>query len=182
MVAFAVAVATETVGQQPEGQRDRKVVQEKQQKLLDPGVTTEVARFNNGSEEIQAFLARPKKPERSGALVIVPGDFGLTEYTRVTAVELAQAGFVALGVDLFSRASKVKNLEDARRVYFDVMTDALTLQDLQAAIDYLKRQAFVNSTGVGLLGFRVGGRYSLLLAALSRDVAASVAFYGPLQL
>ena len=182
VVAGVAVVAAEAAAHQAAPQGDPKIVAEKQKALRDPTIATEVVKFANGADEIQGFLARPKAAERSPAVVVVPGDFGLTEYTRITAANLAQAGFVALGVDVFSRASQIKNLEEARRVYFDVMTDALTLRDLQAAIDYLKKQTYVRDSGVGLLGFCVGGRYALLLAALSRDVAATAVYYGPLQL
>jgi carboxymethylenebutenolidase len=114
--------------------------------------------------------------------VVVPGDFGLGDYTRVTVAQLAQSGFAALALDTFSRASQVTDLVVARRIYFDVMTDALTLQDIQAAIDYLKAQPFVKPGGVGVLGFCLGGRYALLIAALSTDVTAVVPYYGPLVL
>lgn len=161
---------------------NQKLMDEMLKTLDDPRITHQRVTFQNGADEIQAFMARPKAAGKRRAVVVIPGDFGLGDYTRVTVAQLAQQGFVALGLDTFSRASKLTNLQEARRVYFDVMTDALTLQDIQAAIDYLKQQAFIRQGGVGTLGFCLGGRYALLIAALSKDVAATVAFYGPILL
>jgi carboxymethylenebutenolidase len=161
---------------------NQKLMDEMLKTLDDPRITHQRITFQNGADEIQAFLARPKADGRRKTIVVIPGDFGLSDYTRVTVAQLAQQGFVALGLDTFSRASKLTNLQEARRIYFDVMTDALTLQDIQAAIAYLKRQAFVRQSGIGTLGFCLGGRYALLIAALSKDVAATVAFYGPILL
>jgi len=180
-VVGLAALGDETAAlQAPHG--DPKVMEEMLKTLDDPRITHERVTFQNGADEIQAFLARPKAAGKRKAVVVIPGDFGLGDYTRVTVAQLAQHGLVALGLDTFSRASRLTNLQEARRIYFDVMTDALTLQDVQAAIAYLKQQAFVGQGGVGTLGFCLGGRYALLIAALSKDVAAAVAFYGPLLL
>jgi hypothetical protein len=115
---------------------DQKLMDEMLKTLDDPRITHQRVTFQNGADEIQAFLARPKAAGRRRAVVVIPGDFGMGDYTRVTVAQLAQQGFVALGLDTFSRASKLTSLQEARRVYFDVMTDALTLQDIQAAIAY----------------------------------------------
>src|SRR5262245_31723822 len=106
-------ITSEAVAGHADPQRNPTIIEQKQKVLRDPTIATDVVRFQNGADEIQGFLARPKAADRSPAVVVVPGDFGLTEYTRITAAELAQAGFAALGVDVFSRASQIKNLEEA---------------------------------------------------------------------
>ncbi|MGB9235319.1 MAG: dienelactone hydrolase family protein [Terriglobales bacterium] len=150
--------------------------------LQDPEIVLEEVEFKNGPDNINGFLARPRKTGRFPALVVVPGDPGLTAYTRVTVAQFAQAGFVALAVDIFSRSAGIQDLQEARRIYFDVMSDPLTLGDLQSAIVFLNQQKFVRTGGVGVVGFCLGGRYALLLSTLSLDVRAVVAFYGPLAL
>jgi carboxymethylenebutenolidase len=167
---------------QAPGPGDSKVYERMLKVLQDPEIILQEVKFRNGSDSINGFLARPNKTGRLPALVVVPGDPGLTAYTRVTAAQFAQAGFVALAVDIFSRAAGIQDLQEARRIYFDVMSDPLTLGDLQSAIVFLKQQEFVRSGGVGVVGFCLGGRYALLLSALSLDVRAVVAFYGPLAL
>ncbi len=167
---------------QAPGPGNPKVYERMLKVLQDPEIVLQEVRFQNGSDSINGFLARPKKTGRLPALVVVPGDPGLTAYTRVTAAQFAQAGFVALAVDIFSRAAAIQDLQEARRIYFDVMSDPLTLADLQSAIGFLNQQEFVRPGGVGIVGFCLGGRYALLLSALSPDVRAVVAFYGPLAL
>ena len=180
-IAGIAAMGASVVAQQVRA-GDPKLVEEMKKVLEDPKISHQIVTFQNGSESIQGFLARPKAAKNAPAVVMIPGDFGLGDYLRVTVAQLAQSGFVGLGIDTFSRAATITDLQQARRVYFDVMTDALTLQDVQAAIGYLKQQSFVRKGGIGVVGFCLGGRYALLLAALSRDVAATVAFYGPVVL
>ena len=177
-----MAISVQAKARRPPRAGNPQVFDEMRKILDDPGLALETITFQNHADTIQGFLACPQAAGQYPAVVVIPGDFGLGDYTRVTVAQLAQSGFVALGIDTFSRASAITDLQEARRIYFDVMTDALTLQDVQAAIDYLNRQAFVKGGGIGVLGFCLGGRYALLIAALSRDVAAAVAFYGPLLL
>jgi dienelactone hydrolase len=103
-------------------------------------------------------------------------------YTRVTTAQLAPAGFATLAVDIFSRTAGIQDLQEARRIYFDVMSDPLTLGDLHSAIGFVNQQEFVRPGGGGVVGFYLGGRYALLLSALSLDIRAVVTFYGPLAL
>lgn len=164
---------------QAPGPGDSKVYERMLKVLQDPGIVLQEVKFKNGSDYINGFLARPKKTGRLPTVVVVPGDPGLTAYTRVTTAQLAQAGFVALAVDIFSRTAGIQDIQEARRIYFDVMSDPLTLGDLQSAIGFLNQQEFVRRGGVGIVGFCLGGRYALLLSALSPDVRAVVAYYGP---
>lgn len=170
------------VSYQGPGPGDPKVYERMIQILHDPQLDMQELKFMNGPDKINGFLARPKKAGRFPAVIVVPGDPGLTAYTRVTTAQLAQAGFAALSVDLFSRVVGIQDLQEARRIYFDVMSDPLTLEDLQSGIDFLNQQQFVQTGGVGVVGFCLGGRYALLLSALSPDVRATVAFYGPIKL
>jgi carboxymethylenebutenolidase len=181
-----IAGATDTPwmpsSHQAPGPGDPKIYERMLKVLQDPGIVVQEVKFKNGSDSINGFLARPKKTGRLPAVVVVPGDPGLTAYTRVTTAQLAQAGFIALAVDIFSRTAGIQDIQEARRIYFDVMSDPLTLGDLQSAIGFLNQQEFVRLGGVGIVGFCLGGRYALLLSALSPDVRAVVAFYGPLAL
>jgi len=60
------------------------------------------------------------------------------------------------------------------------MPDRQIIGDLQAGIDYLKKQPFSGGK-YGVTGFCMGGRYTLLLAAHSADIAAASPYYGPVM-
>ena len=57
-------------------------------------------------------------------------------------------------------------------------TDAEIVADVQAAVDYLKAQPFVQPDRIGIVGFCYGGRVSYLAACNVSDLSASVVFYG----
>jgi len=150
--------------------------------LKDPKVVTEHVTFRSGAETINGFLARPRAEGKYPAVLVIPGIFGVSEYMRETAARLAQNGFVALDVNLFARTPEAANIQEIGqlRPIVDRMPDAQILNDCQAALDYLKGRSFVKAQGIGVVGFCMGGKYALLLAARSKDVAAAVPYYGPL--
>ena len=59
------------------------------------------------------------------------------------------------------------------------LQDAKVMDDVGAAIAYLKAQNNVRAGAIGVTGFCMGGRFTYLSAAHhSKDVKAAVAFYG----
>src|SRR5438093_5649564 len=80
--------------------------------LEDPNVTHQKVTFPSGSDTINGYLARPKSEGRYPAVVIIPGIFGVSDYMRETAAQLAQNGFAGLAVNTFSRNPEIANLQD----------------------------------------------------------------------
>ncbi len=150
--------------------------------LQDPKVRHLKVTFKNGSDTIDGYLARPAAAGTYAGVLVIPGIFGVTEYMRESAAQLAQSGFAALAVNLFSRTPEHAGLQDFAqlRPLVDRIPDPQILGDCQAAIDFLKQQSYIRKGGVGAVGFCMGGRYTLLLAATSPDVAAAAPYYGPL--
>ncbi len=150
--------------------------------LKDAGITTEMVTFKNGDATINGFLARPKKAGKHGSVIVMPGIFGITDYVKESAAQIAQAGLVGLAVDFYSREGGAPKTDDfaVLRQVVGKMSDAQIVGDLQAGIDYLKKQSYANGK-FGVTGFCMGGRYTLLLAASSPDIAAASPYYGPVM-
>jgi carboxymethylenebutenolidase len=122
------------------------------------------------------FLARPDTGTHPG-VVIVHDVWGLSELYREFARRLAQAGFAALALDLYRREVKIANPGEWMRA----LSDPAVLEDVQAAIDFLRADPAVGGGGVGVAGFCIGGTYALLAACACRGLAAAVSFYGILS-
>lgn len=149
--------------------------------LDDPDVMHHVTAFKSGNRDIQGYLARPKKPGRRPAVIVLHGNPGASDDVRMATAQLAQAGFVSLLVDWGSRDPLPEGQEEQRK-WRERITGytfwKLVLDDVQAAIEHLKAQTFVRQRGgVGLVGFCGGGKQALLFATRSREVKAVVAFY-----
>lgn len=138
------------------------------------GIAATPIRFGNG---IGAARALPKAKGKRPAVIILHERYGIDQHTRDLTVKLAQAGFVGLAPDLFHRFTGDRKavLRGEQRVD---LTDAGALEDLNAAVEYLKRLPAVDGSRIAVIGVCQTGRQPLLLAAHRNDIAAVVVLYG----
>jgi len=82
-----------------------------------------------------------------------------------------------LAPDLFHRFTGDRKavLRGEQRVE---LRDDEALEDLNAAVDYLKKSSDVDGSRIGIIGVCQTGRQPLLLAANRNDIAAAVVLYG----
>jgi carboxymethylenebutenolidase len=138
------------------------------------GISATPIRFGKG---IGAVRALPKAKGKRPAVIILHERYGIDQHTKDLTVKLAQAGFVGLAPDLFHRFTGDRKalLRGEQRVD---LSDAGALEDLNAAVDYLKRSPDVDGSRIAVIGVCQTGRQPLLLAANRSDIAAVVVLYG----
>jgi carboxymethylenebutenolidase len=137
-------------------------------------VSAAPVRFGDG---IGAVRAVPRAKGKRPAVIILHERYGIDQHTKDLTTKLAQAGFVGLAPDLFHRYTGDRKavLRGEQRV--DLRDDE-ALDDLSAAIDYLKRLSYVDGSRLAIIGVCQTGRQPLLLAANRNDLAGAVVLYG----
>jgi carboxymethylenebutenolidase len=138
------------------------------------GISPTTVRFG---KSIGAVRALPKAKGKRPGVIILHERYGIDQHTRDLTVKLAQAGFVGLAPDLFHRfdGDCKAVLRGEERVD---LTDDGALEDLSAAVDYLKRSPNADGTRIGIIGVCQTGRQPLLVAAKRDDIAGVVVLYG----
>ncbi|HVO91811.1 MAG TPA: dienelactone hydrolase family protein, partial [Terriglobales bacterium] len=126
---------------------------------------------------IGAVRALPKAKGKRPAVIILHERYGIDQHTKDLTVKLAQAGFVGLAPDLFHRFTGDRSavLSGTQRVD---LTDDGALEDLNEAVEYLKKLKSVEPTRIGIIGVCQTGRQPVLLAAHRNDIAGAVVLYG----
>lgn len=149
--------------------------------LKDPNVVQGDFTFRSGGAEMRAYLARPKGPGRHTAVVIFWPNPGMNDDLRNTTAQLAQGGFVGLSFDLYSRDAPLTPAQARERFehYGSRAFDEQNRRDMEAGLDYLRRQPFFKRGPFGVLGFCGGARQALIFPTTREDVGAVVAFYAP---
>ena len=139
-----------------------------------PGNTPKMIKYGGG---ISAVRALPKAKGKRPAVIILHERYGIDQHTKDLAAKLAQAGFVGLAPDLFHRfkGDRQALLRGEQRVD---LTDDGALEDLNAAVEYLRRLKEVDGTRIGIIGVCQTGRQPVLLAAKRNDLAGAVVLYG----
>jgi len=138
------------------------------------GITPTMVKYGGG---IVAVRALPKGKGKRPAVIILHERYGIDQHTKDLTVKLAQAGFVGLAPDLFHRFAGDRKavLRGEQRV--DLSDDG-ALEDLNGAVEYLKKLKEVDGTRIGIIGVCQTGRQPVLLAAKRNDVAGAVVLYG----
>jgi carboxymethylenebutenolidase len=112
--------------------------------------------------------------------VVIHGRDGINDQIRDVARRLAKAGYVALAPDLLSREGGTSSFatSEAAIAAGRKLDDEMITKDLTGGINYLKGQSFVGANKIGVIGFCWGGGKALLFTTRSKDLAASVIYYG----
>jgi carboxymethylenebutenolidase len=125
--------------------------------------------------QLRGVIAVPDGTGPWPAVVMVHEIFGIDEAMRSQITRLAEAGYVVLMPDLFSRGGARKCLTATFRALTHGTGQAF--DDIEAATELL-RQRTDTTAKVGVIGFCMGGGFALLLA--SRGYDASAINYGML--
>ena len=144
----------------------------------DPDVKAENVTFPGPAATMFGYLARPAAQGTYPAVLVNHEIFGLTDHIRDVARRLAKVGFIALAVDLVSRAG---GSEKAGVNVPGALTQGRVddrVADLNAGVTFLESQPGYNRK-LGVIGFCFGGGMTLSFAAANSKVLAAVPYYGP---
>lgn len=134
--------------------------------------------YKSGDETVQGMLYAPKGKGPFPALIVIHEWWGLDDWVKEQASKFADAGYVALAIDLY-RGKSTANPEEAHELMRGVPEDRAQ-RDLRAAFEYLKSRKDVKADRIGSIGWCMGGGYSLDVALEEPTLAADVIHYGHL--
>ena len=155
-----------------------------------PGAVTDPSRVvgedltfpGAGGTPINGYLALPsdlRPGDKRSAVIVIHEAGGLGEHIRDMTNRFANLGYVALGVDLYTREGSAPPIGDMEAIMARLFStpDERVLGDLEGAADLLRARE--DATGkVGCIGFCMGGRYTLLFAGASDRLDAAVDCWG----
>nr|WP_275402608.1 dienelactone hydrolase family protein [Streptomyces sp. SID13031] len=122
-----------------------------------------------------AYLARPVGAEAGPGMLLLPMITGIGEQLRAWADELAGRGITALVWDPFKGRSTDNSTQDERVALLLGLDDDTALAEQVALLDHLRGE--LGCTKVGSIGWCLGGRFVLLLAARDHRLANVVGFH-----
>jgi carboxymethylenebutenolidase len=144
----------------------------------------EYVTLNHGSRTVQAFVVYPEVKSKAPVVILIHEIFGLTDWAKEMADELAGQGFIVIAPDLLSGfgpnggGSSEFPGQDAIVKAVSALDPNVVNADLDAAVDYAKHIPAANGK-VSSVGFCWGGGKSFAFAAHRKDLSAAFVFYGP---
>ena len=143
----------------------------------------EWVKVKHGNREVSCFVVYPEVKEKATAVVVIHEIFGLTDWVRGLADQLAEAGYIAIAPDLLSGAApggggtaELGGGDAVRKAISSLPADQVTA-DLNAAADYVAKLPACNGK-VAVGGFCWGGSQTFRFATNNKKIKAAFPFYG----
>ena len=143
----------------------------------------EWVKVKDGQREVNCFLAFPERKEKVNAVVVIHEIFGLTDWVRSIADQLAEAGYLAIAPDLLSGmapagggSAELGGPDEVRKAIGSLSPDQVT-DDLQAVTEYVAQLPAANGK-VAVAGFCWSGGQAFRFATNNRQLKAAFVFYG----
>jgi dienelactone hydrolase len=116
---------------------------------------------------------------RPGVLVVHEW-WGLNDYAKMRARQLAEMGYVALAADMYGRGVVTKDPREAGRLAGSLKGTPLIRKRAQAGLTVLAANKLADPQRLAAIGFCFGGTTVLELAYYGADLAGVVSFHGGL--
>lgn len=165
------------------------------QPAIPPGEDQAKARLDNSprhgemvnvqldNEKISAWIAFPERKEKAPVVIVIHEIYGLTDWIRSVADQLAADGFIAIAPDLLSGMGPGGGGTEAYAGRDEVvkgvrqLDDATVLKRLNAVKDYAVNLPAASGT-FGSIGYCWGGSASFRYATQQPELGAAVVYYG----
>jgi len=149
-------------------------------------IKTDTVEYKDGDVTCKGFLAYDDAAvatPKPGVLV-VPEWWGLTEYPKDRAKQLAGLGYVAFVADMYGDAKTTDNPAEAGKLATELKPNPEKFRArTKAALDAMRGTAAtsgLDKSKIGAIGYCFGGSAVLELARSGADVAGVVSFHGGL--
>jgi dienelactone hydrolase len=145
-------------------------------------VQTKTIDYEHNGATLQGFFAWDDAAEgkRPGVLVIHEW-WGLNDYARNRAKQLAEMGYVAFALDMYGKGKVAEHPQDAMRMAGEVRANQQTWRERAVAgLEILKNHELVDTDKLGAIGYCFGGSTALQLAYTGADLDAVVTFHAAL--
>ncbi len=116
------------------------------------------------------------------AVLVVHEWWGLTDYPRSRAKQLAELGYIAMAVDMYGNGKTAADPKEAQEMATPYYKDpTLAKKRLDAAINVLKGYPQTDTSKMAAIGYCYGGFIVLNAARLGADLKGVVSFHGDLS-
>ena len=145
-------------------------------------VTRDIDYEHNGMK-LRGYLAYDDSKVRDGKIpgvLIVHEWWGLDDYVKGRAVQVAQLGYVAFALDMYGAGVVAGDPQGAGKLAGQVYGKPLMAERAQAGLDQLLATGLVDPARVAAIGYCFGGSTAQALAYSGAPLAGIVSFHGGL--
>lgn len=138
--------------------------------------------YSSDSLQLNGYIVyKDSVASKRPGIIVVPEWWGLNDYAKNRAKQLADMGYVAMAIDMYGNGQTASTPDEAMKLAGPFYTDPnLGKSRLDAAIAKLKTNPQVDTSQVVAIGYCFGGAMVLNSAKLGSDLEGVVSFHGGL--
>lgn len=184
LTIFAFAIVLSLNFYCKETKTDSKSKNENSAETATPkNIKTEEASYNLGGTNYKSFVAFSTDSDRPKPVVmVIPEWWGLNDYAKSRAKQLAELGYFAMAVDFYGEGKVVEHPQEAEKLaspFYKIPINAKTIFDGAKA----KVVSYPNAdiSKIAVIGYCFGGAQALNMARQESDLKGAVSFHGNLM-
>jgi dienelactone hydrolase len=145
-------------------------------------IKEETVMYKVDTTVLKGFVACPADSTvKHPAVIIIPEWWGMNDYIKSRARQLADIGYVALAADMFGGGKIAADPKQAMEFTAPFYKDAhLALTYMNAALTEIKKYKQTDVNNVAAIGYCFGGYIVLNAAKLGAELKGIVSFHGGL--
>ena len=153
------------------------------EKVAKSNIKEEAITYTLDNTVFKGFVAYDKTLKgKLPAVLVIPEWWGLTEYPKMRARQLAQLGYIAFAVDMYGDGKIATNPTEAQALTVPFYGNPqLSKTRLDAAINKIKQYKQTDPANVFAIGYCFGGAVVLNCAKLGSNLKGVVSFHGTLK-
>ncbi len=154
-----------------------KTTESRESKLKEENIT-----YSADSVTMNGFVVYDENKEGvRPAVLVVPEWWGLNDYAKMRATELAKLGYIAIAIDVYGNGKTADNPDSAGKYAMPFYQNPqMTKARIEAAIAKIKTYSQTDSMNVAAVGYCFGGGMLLNVARLGTNLKGVVSFHGSL--
>lgn len=139
--------------------------------------------YRDGDVTLKGYVAfDDQTSQKQPGIVVMPEAFGLGAHAKERAKRLAALGYVALAADPYGNGLETTDLQEAIKHASALREDpAKFRQRARVALDKLASLPQVDASRLAMIGYCMGGTFSLELARDGAPLKGVVSFHGGLE-
>lgn len=146
-------------------------------------IRSQTVEYKEGDAMLEGYLVYDdaSSSKRPGVLVVHEW-WGLNDFIKGRADQLAQLGYVAFAADIYGKEKRAKDAKEAGQLAGIYWKDRKLLRArANAGLDILMKHKFTDTSRVAAIGYCFGGTTVLELARSGASIAGVVSFHGALD-
>jgi dienelactone hydrolase len=153
-----------------------------EKKAVVPDWAEENITYTGDNATMNGFVVYDKNDTtKKPAVLVVPEWWGMNDYAKMRARELAKLGYVAMAIDVYGNGKTADNPDSATAFSAPFYKDpAKAKLRVDAAIARLKQYTQVDAARIGAVGYCFGGGVLLNTVRLGDELKGVVSFHGSL--